>query len=170
MIRRRFSPSLRASRALAVPALLAALLSAGAGPLRAASPPAVPGGLSFATLFAEDASGRLPSQYAWSPDGRRLTFVWKDDKGAEAIWSLDAASGRRERLFELAGWKGKNGAKIELEGYQWSPNGDALLVAGGGDLYRLPVVSRKLSRLTSPEEAAAGAPSDPKLSPDGARL
>jgi len=173
MIRRRFSPSLRASRALAVPALLAALLSAGAGPLRAASPPAVPGGLSFATLFAEDASGRLPSQYAWSPDGRRLTFVWKDDKGAEALWSLDAASGRRERLLDLTGWKGKDGAKIELEGYQWSPKGDALLVAGGGELYRLnllPAAAGKLARLTSPEEAAAGAPSDPKLSPDGARL
>jgi len=154
----------RAALSLCVLCALAAL------PARAAAPPRPAAGLTFDTLFAKDAWGRAPSQYAWSPDGRRLAFVLKDDKGAEAIWGLDAGSGRRELLLDMAHLGGKDGARLDLDGYQWSPQGDALLLAAGGDLYLYPVAEKKLRRLTAAEPRQAAAPEDIKFSPDGGRL
>src|SRR4051794_8453561 len=142
MTRRRAVSPLRAPFAPALATRVAALAALAvfpglAAPLRAAAPAPVTAkaGLTFDALFAKDAAGRAPSQYAWSPDGRRLAFVFKDDKGdkaEEAIWSLDAASGRREALLRLADLKGKDGTKLDLDGYQWTPKGDALLLSAGG--------------------------------------
>jgi dipeptidyl-peptidase-4 len=152
MNRRRAVLSLCASLALSTSAVFAA-------PDRAVER------LTFDALFAKDAFGRAPSQYVWAPDGRRLTYVLKDEKGDEALWSLDTGSGRREILLRLADLKGKDGAKLDLDGYQWLPKGDALVLAAGGELFRYPLASRKLERLTAEGRAA-----DPKLSPDGSRL
>jgi dipeptidyl-peptidase-4 len=176
MNRRRAAWSHRAQPALVPLALALLALAAPVSPASAASaaaaaaPAKATGGLTFDALFAKDAFGRAPAQYAWSPDGRRLAFVFKDEAGAEAIWSLDAASGRRERLLALADLQGKDGAKLDLDGYQWSPKGDALLLSAGGELDLLPIASRRLARLTAAGASHAAAPEDPRFSPDGARL
>jgi dipeptidyl-peptidase 4 len=151
------------------PALAACLLSA-AVPMEggAASNPTLqtPTPPTLDSIFAPGGSGRSASQIAWSPDGRRLTYVWKDDHG-EALWSLDIANGRSEPLFRLDDWKGKWSDKesFSLDGYSWLPRGDSLLLTSGGDLFLYSIGSRAVSRLTESKGIE-----DPKLSPQGDRV
>jgi len=127
--------------------------------------------LTVDALLAPDAAGRRPAQQAWSPDGKRLTYVWDEsgDGKEEALWSLDPATGKREALLRLAELKAGDPG-FDLGEYAWSPRGDALLLVSKGDLYLLPldtpVEKRKLRRLTSTEaeEEAAG------FSPEGSRI
>jgi len=109
--------------------------------------------LTVEALFAPDASGRRPAQLAWSPDGQRLTYIWD-----EALWSLEPATGKREVLLRLA--------DLKLDEYAWSTRGGSLLLLAEGDLYLLPLDTRKLRRLTSTEAAEK----DPSFSPDGSRI
>ena len=50
-------------------------------------------------LSAESLLGRRTAQHAWSPDGRRLTYVW-DEQGEvpEDLWILDSVTGKSEVL------------------------------------------------------------------------
>ncbi|HEX9940933.1 MAG TPA: DPP IV N-terminal domain-containing protein [Thermoanaerobaculia bacterium] len=152
--------------------LIASTLAAVAAlsPLAASAAPAPekpPERLSVETLFATDATGRQTSQHAWSPDGKRLTYVWDEagDGQQKALWSLDPATGRREVLARFADLQ-QGDEEFELSEYAWSPRGDALLLVSGDDLYLLPLASRKLRQLTK-TEAAEEAPS---FSPDGSRI
>jgi dipeptidyl aminopeptidase/acylaminoacyl peptidase len=52
----------------------------------------------------------------WAPDGRSLTYLFGDEKGA-FVWSLPAAGGKPKQLFSHAS---------AVSGYEWSPNGDRL--------------------------------------------
>ncbi|HEX6902603.1 MAG TPA: DPP IV N-terminal domain-containing protein [Thermoanaerobaculia bacterium] len=131
-----------------------------------APPPAAADRLPFEYLTG-DASGRRPSQYAWTPDGRRLTFLW-DEKGDDketALWTLDPATGKPEVLVRLADLK-EDGKEIAPGGYEWSPRGDALLLTAGGDLYLYSTDQRNLRRLTRTE----GEEEDARFSPDGRRI
>ena len=89
--------------------------------------PAAAERLPFEYLMA-DASGRRPSLFEWTPDGRRLTYLW-DEKGDgkdAAFWILDPATGKSEVLARLADLKDE-GKEIAPGGFSWSPGGDALL-------------------------------------------
>jgi dipeptidyl-peptidase-4 len=130
----------------------------------AVAAPQQPPRLTVEALFAQDAAGRRTAQHAWSPDGTRLTYVWKDDEG-EALWSLDPATGRREVLLRPADL-GEGNAGFELDQYAWSPRGEALLLVSKGDLYLLPLATRQLRRLTRTEAQEE----DPGFSPDGSRI
>jgi dipeptidyl-peptidase 4 len=138
-----------------------------AAAIAAAVPPAVaetPARLTVEALFAPDAAGRRSAQHAWSPDGERLAYVWKEDK-EDALWTLDAATGEREILVRPADLKQGDEA-FELDEYAWSPRGDALLLVSKGDLYLFPLDDRKLRRLTRTEAEEE----EPSFSPDGSRL
>jgi dipeptidyl-peptidase-4 len=129
--------------------------------------PQPPARISIEAALAPDAAGRRPSQVAWSPDGRRLTYVW-DETGEgkeETLWSLDAATGQREPLAELSGL-GEDGKGFALDSYLWSPRGDSLLLVSKGDLYLFPLETQKPRRLTRTVEDEA----DPSFSPDGRRI
>ncbi|HEY3571131.1 MAG TPA: hypothetical protein VGP73_24610, partial [Thermoanaerobaculia bacterium] len=81
--------------------LAASLAALAPRPAAAEQPPAR---ISIEAALATDASGRRPTQPAWSPDGKRLTYVW-DEKGDgkdEALWSLEPATGKSEVLARLA--------------------------------------------------------------------
>jgi dipeptidyl-peptidase-4 len=152
--------------------------------------PRAAGQLSDDAVLAPDAYGRRPLQQAWSPDGKRLLYVWDDDGGAggtgtnsgsgssgsgggKAFWSLDPATGQSEVVARLADL-GEEGKPFELGAYTWSPRGDALLLVSKGDLYLLPLDPagrarpdrRKLRRLTR----ADGGAEDARFSPDGRRI
>ena len=129
----------------------------------AVAAPEQPARLTVEALFAQDSTGRRTAQQAWSPDGKRLTYVWKEDK--EALWSLDPATGRREILLRPADL-GAGGEELQLDQYAWSPRGDALLLVSKGDLYLLPLDTRKLRRLSRTEAEEE----TPSFSPDGSRI
>ncbi len=120
--------------------------------------------LSIETALTPDAYGRRPQQQAWSPDGRRLVYLW-DENGGKALWSLDPATGRSEVLARLADL-GEGDKPFELGAYAWSPKGDSLLLVSKGDLYLLPLSSHKLRRLTRTEAEEE----DPRFSPDGRHI
>ena len=121
-----------------------------------------------------NAWGRRPGQRSWSPDGKRLIYLW-DEHGdhKEAFWSLDPETGRKEILVRLADLK-QGEEDFVVAAHQWSPRGDALLLVSGGDLYLFPLdlpgngpaSSRKLRRLTRTDSAEES----PAFSPDGSRL
>ncbi|HEX4965483.1 MAG TPA: DPP IV N-terminal domain-containing protein, partial [Thermoanaerobaculia bacterium] len=121
-------------------------------------------------LVAPDASGRRPSAAAWSPDGSRLTYLW-DEKGegsGKALWVLEVATGKSAVVSspgELGDKDKKKDEKLEVDGYSWSPKGDALLIEAGGELY-LKSLAGTLRRLTHTE----GAEEAPRFSPDGRRI
>ena len=126
--------------------------------------------LTIETALAPAAYGRRPLQQAWSPDGKRLIYVWdgnseKDAK--DALWLYDAATGRAEVLARLADL-GEGGKDFDLDAYSWSPQGDSLLLASQGDLYLLPLGQKagKLRRLTR----TGAEETDARFSPDGRRI
>ncbi len=147
-------------RHLLIASSLAAVLAA------STPPPAAADRLPFEYLIG-DAGGRRPSQYAWTPDGQRLTYLW-DEKGEDketALWTLDPATGKSEVLVRLADLK-EDGKEIAPGGYEWSPQGDALLLTADGDLYLYSTGQRTLRRLTRTDGEEEGA----RFSPDGRRI
>lgn len=123
--------------------------------------------LTVDQIFADGTFGRIPTQTAWAPDGRRLSYLWEDGKG-EALWAIDAATGKVELLARLADLQAgaKAGESFAVDEYRWSPRGDALVLLSGGDLYLYTLKSRQLRRLTETPEAEEEA----EFSPDGSRL
>ena len=113
-------------------------------------------------------AGSLPTGLLWHPDGKRLTYL--RHRGAEAAADLvatDAASGREALL--LAGESVKNpttGKPLPLDDYQWSPEGDFLLVSALGDVFVVQAKTGSARALTRTPEAEEF----PQLSPDGRRV
>jgi dipeptidyl-peptidase-4 len=160
--------------------LIACCLAAAALTARPAVPEVPPqetARLTIEAALAPDAYGRRPMQLAWSPDGRRLVYIWDGGGGAggsnggKAFWSLDPATGRSEILARLADF-GEGDKAFDPDAFSWSPQGDSLLLLARGDLYLLPVdgsssqKTRKLRRLTHTEAEEA----DARFSPDGRRI
>jgi dipeptidyl-peptidase-4 len=138
-------------------------------PAAAAAPPRAASRLTIEAALAPDAFGRRPTQQAWSPDGRRLIYLWDEGNG-KALWLLDATTGRSEVLARLADL-GEDDKALDLDAFSWSPQGDSLLLVAKGDLYLLPVDAAKpragrLRRLTKTESEE----SDARFSPDGRRI
>jgi dipeptidyl-peptidase-4 len=125
--------------------------------------------LTVDEAFATGATGRRPSQAAWSPDGTRLVYLW-DEKGEgqeQALWTLDPATGKTALLARTADLAKQAGTEdFTVDESAWSPRGDALLLASDGDLYLYTLAARDLRRLTKTEAEEE----IPQFSPDGSRL
>lgn len=97
----------------------------------------------------------------WSPDGRFITYT-AYLKHYPDVYSIEVASGKRQRLASYAGLN--TGGAI-------SPNGRdiALILSrdGNPELYVRPVAGGPLSRLTNTPRAAEASPC---WSPDGNRI
>jgi len=144
----------------------AALLCALASSLIAAKRP-----ITIDTVLEEHEERGSPA--IWAPDGRR--FVHEADR---RIYLYDVPSKSDKELLSLEplekmavepppdkafGWQNR---RVHEERIQWSGTGDALLLAVKGDLFLWRFSTRKAEQLTATPEVET----DPKISPDGARV
>jgi dipeptidyl-peptidase 4 len=79
-------------------------------------------------------SGRRPEGLTWRPHSDQVSYIETQGPGgnvASAIWLYDART--RERHLLLA--ETRQGPRLSLDTYRWSPLGDTLLLEGNGKLW-----------------------------------
>lgn len=130
--------------------------------------------LTLDAIFDGAARGKSASRRVWSPDGTHLAYVWDggddgEDGDGSTIWLLDVAANESRELFAIDALasEGEDAEPPSLGGYQWAPDGSALLAQIGNDLYRIDVAEGSARRLT---ESAEEEESEPRFSPDGTRV
>jgi dipeptidyl-peptidase-4 len=160
------------------PVLLLAILAPQPGPAQTA--PTQP--LTIEALYQPGGlGGPAPENFAWSPDGTKLSYVQRDEKGEKGeLWFTDAATGEKkvlvsaEKLAALA--PDVNQVKNEREkerltryhvaAYLWAPDSKHIIFDSQGQLWLYDLASETGVQFTS----AADPSGDPKFSPDGSRL
>jgi dipeptidyl-peptidase-4 len=125
--------------------------------------------------------GRGPETMEWSPDGTKLTFVERDEKGEKGeLWYVDAATGEKKVLVSAAKLasldpdvnKVKNEREKErrtryhVAAYLWAPDSKHLIFDAQGQLWFYDLGTETAVQFTS----AADPSGDPKFSPDGTRV
>ncbi len=140
---------------------------------------AQPGELTVDRIYSQPSlSGHLTRGIAWSPDGKKLTFLETKGQGKDTktqLWSLDPSSGERSLLIPsdkldsiLPAPPGKQsqatGAGRHAPArYQWAPGGDALLFEGPNALAWFDLKGQEGRVLVSGKAELT----DAKISPDG---
>ncbi|MGH9395815.1 MAG: S9 family peptidase [Terriglobia bacterium] len=104
-----------------------------------------------------------PRDIVWRPHTDQFSFIDEGPKGSDrAIWLYDSATGGKRAL--VSGGQGES--QVNLDSYQWSPDGSSLLLQGGGDLWLYDFKANKLRRLTDHR----GKKEDPAFSPQGDQI
>ena len=162
----------------AVLALFFGLISA--TPAGAQTSPTKP--LTIETIYQPGGlGGRGPETIEWSPDGTKLTFVQRDEKGEKGeLWYVDAATGEKKVLVSAAKLASldpdvnkvtnererERRTRYRVAAYLWAPDSQHLLFDSQGQLWLYDLGTETAVQFTS-----AGDPSgDPNFSPDGARV
>jgi dipeptidyl-peptidase 4 len=157
-----------------------ALITAIAVPLQSQNAPTKP--LTIESMYQPGGlAGRGPETTEWSPDGTKLSFVQRDEKGEKGeLWYADAATGEKKVLVSAAKLakldpdvnKVKNEREKErltryhVASYLWAPDSKHLIFDSQGQLWLYDLGTETAVQFTS-----AGDPSgDPKFSPDGKHL
>ena len=85
--------------------------------------------LTLERLFAEPSvTGTSPSAPSWSPDSRRLAFLWNDvGSSARDLWLVEA---------DGSGLRSLTGAGAGVASFAWMPDGEALVFVRSGSLWR----------------------------------
>jgi len=151
-----------------------------AAPAGAQTAPAKP--LTIEAMFQPGGlAGRGPETMEWSPDGTKLTFVQRDEKGEKGeLWYVDVATGEKKVLVsaeKLASLdpdvnKVKNEREKErrtryhVAAYLWAPDSKHLIFDSQGQLWLYDLGSETGVAFTSAPDPSG----DPKFSPDGAHL
>ena len=168
---------------ISLPALVSvlAVLSGLPAPLWAqSSSPVKP--LTIEAMFAPGGlSGRGPENTEWSPDGTKLSFVQRDDKGEQGeLWYVDAATGEKKVLVSAAKLAAlapdRNKVKDEREkerltryhvaAYLWAPDSKHLIFDSQGQLWLYDLATSTAVQFTSAPDPSG----DPKFSPDGSHV
>jgi len=138
--------------------------------------------LTIEAIFADGGlTGRAPETVKWSPDGKRLSYVQRDDSGDHGeLWYVDTATGEKKvlvseaKLALLAPSADKIKDEREKErvtryhvaAYDWAPDSKHLLFDSKGQLWFYSLDTTTAVQLTSSPDPSG----DPKFSPDGARF
>jgi dipeptidyl-peptidase-4 len=108
------------------------------------------GGITAPELVEPNAlAGPGPENLTWSPQGARLAYTDAQD-GDEALWLYDTSSGEKRVLLDPGGQPDN----IDVTSAQWSPQGDAMLLAGDTSLWLLQVDSGELRQLVEAGSSA----------------
>jgi len=125
--------------------------------------------------------GRGPETIEWSPDGTKLTFVQRDEKGEKGeLWYADTATGEKKVLVsaeKLAALdpdvnKVKNEREKErrtryhVAAYLWAPDSKHLIFDSQGQLWLYDLGSETAVQFTSASDPSG----DPKFSPNGGHV
>ncbi|MGA8765067.1 MAG: alpha/beta fold hydrolase [Candidatus Sulfotelmatobacter sp.] len=125
--------------------------------------------------------GRAPETMEWSPDGTKLSFVQRDDKGEQGeLWYVDAATGEKKILVSAAKLaslapdytKVKDEREKErltryhVAAYLWAPDSKHLIFDSQGQLWLFDLATTTAVQFTSAPDPSG----DPKFSPDGSRV
>ena len=125
--------------------------------------------------------GRGPEFAAWSPDGTKLSFVQRDEKGENGeLWYADVATGEKKVLVSAAKLaslapdvtKVKNEREKErltryhVASYLWAPDSKHLIFNSRGQLWLYDLGTETAVQFTSAPDPSG----DPKFSPDGSRV
>jgi dipeptidyl-peptidase-4 len=160
--------------------LLAVVLS-NVEPAEAQStPPVKP--LTIEAIYAPGGlGGRAPETMEWSPDGTKLSFVQREDKGEQGeLWYVDAATGEKKVLVSAAKLaslapdvtKVKDEREKErltryhVAAYLWAPDSKHLIFDSQGQLWLFDLATNTAVQFTSAPDPSG----DPKFSPDGNRV
>lgn len=126
-------------------------------------------------------TGRSPETVEWSPDGTKLSFVQRDERGERGeLWYVDSASGEKKVLVsagKLASLapdvnKVKNEREKErltryhVAAYRWAPDSKHLIFDAQGQLWMYDLGTQTAVQFTSASDPSG----DPKFSPDGNHL
>jgi dipeptidyl-peptidase 4 len=141
--------------------------------------------LTIEKIFAEGGlTGRTPETVKWSPDGKRISYVLRDDSGERGqIWYLDLEATRpavlvaSEKLSSLAPPESATGnqkddrekerrSRYSVAGYHWAPDSKHLLFDSKGQLWYYRLANGTAVQITSSSDPIG----DPKFSPDGSRV
>ena len=125
--------------------------------------------------------GRAPEFAEWSPDGTRLSFVQRDEKGEKGeLWYVDVATGEKKVLVSAAKLASLapdvNRVKNEREkerltryhvaAYLWAPDSKHLIFDSQGQLWLYDLGTETAVQFTSAPDPSG----DPKFSPDGSHV
>jgi dipeptidyl-peptidase-4 len=161
-------------------ALLLLMFGVVAGQAAAQTAPTKP--LTIETIYQPGGlGGRGPETVEWSPDGTKLTFVERDEKGEKGeLWYVDAATGEKKVLVSAAKLasldpdvnKVKNEREKErrtryhVAAYLWAPDSKHLIFDAQGQLWFYDLETETAVQFTSASDPSG----DPKFSPDGTRV
>lgn len=73
-----------------------------------------------------------PENIAWRPHSDEFGFT-EDKDGTAALWLYNVSTKTKRMLFD-----GTGGPEVDLDSYQWSPDGSRVLLEGEGKLWLLP--------------------------------
>ncbi|MGA7755024.1 MAG: alpha/beta fold hydrolase [Candidatus Sulfotelmatobacter sp.] len=148
--------------------------------IEAQTTPAKP--LTIESLFQPGGlGGRGPETMEWSPDGTKLSFVQRDEKGETGdLWYVDASTGEKKVLVSAAKLasldpdvnKVKNEREKErltryhVAAYLWAPDSKHLIFDSQGQLWLYDLKTETAVAFTSASDPSG----DPKFSPDGSHL
>jgi dipeptidyl-peptidase 4 len=138
--------------------------------------------LTIEAMFAPGGlTGRGPESLEWSPDGTKLSFVQRDDKGEHGeLWYVDAATGEKKILVSAAklaslapdATKVKDERERErltryhVAAYLWAPDSKHLIFDSQGQLWLFDLATGTAVQFTSASDPNI----DPKFSPDGSHV
>jgi dipeptidyl aminopeptidase/acylaminoacyl peptidase len=127
-----------------------------AGGAVAAPPPQSAGLLTIDSLVGI----RHPSRACWSPEGRRVAFVW-DRGGVQNVFVVDWDGGRPTAPKAFTRYD-----EGLIDGLFWDPRGEWLYFARGGDLWAVAPQGEPPRPVCTTPESEGGV----TLSPEGSRV